>query len=913
MSFTLMSLQASISVVLPAAGTLRITDPASTLSTIADSRWSAGFTTYSWGALVVWVLLLIALQAITWPLVRRMFTRLPDRGWAFARPISILLGGLLVWYPTSLGVTSFNTITSIIAMVLLAAVCWLLVRRISISPGELTWRQNPIAVTAEWVFWLTFLFFVLLRSVNPDSWHPFWGGEKPMEFAHLNALLRADAFPPEDPWYAGGLLNYYYFGTFLVANLIRITGIPAEIAFNLATPLFPAMLAAAAFSLCAGFGKRLTASNFGAVLAGLSGAFFVQFAGNMIVATRLWDRAVNKVTSPQPFVYWVWEPTRAIPDPAKQINITEFPYFSALYADLHPHVIAMPYTLLVVALAWQIAASWRTIPLIFVRKQLNPAHQLEILAPFTLIGIVIGALWMTNAWDMPMAVAIAVLGLMMMTIRVPSFLERVGIVLGGTLLIGLIAIITAFPFNREFESLYGEIGFTTDTTPLVALESHLGVQQIICTLGAIVLLGYVRRAAVENIILLRSLGAATVAGLILQWGFRDQQEMVIYRLAEFLVILGLVGIWTNIAWQSADEPNDFNIPVTWLQAASIVAMTSTIWLLVIDREVLALYLGIGLSAAIVWVGLERQSARFVAALIAAGTLLGAALEVVYLVDDLDGGTWYRMNTVFKFYNQIWNLLGLASGVIVGIAIWRLLVWEEPVGRRISRPVASLPQASVVKLTAAIALPLMALMGTYLLVATPVRLDQRFGDGGQVTLNAYSWMEYGDISMERYNDEGVLVPSDPLEFAGDLEAINWLNENISGTPVIAEAAFGEYRCFGSRYSMGTGLPAVVGWVRHERQQRVADDLPTRLAEMRSFYTDADATIEDKRAFLDRYNVEYVVLGETERRYPTIGDTGNCIDTGNANAIAIIESMEGADLEIVFQNDSTTIYRVIRDNN
>ncbi len=909
MSITSMSLQA---LTFPAAFTSRV-ESAETLHSMADARWSADFSSYSWGAVALWVLLLIALQAISWPLVRRMFSRLPDRGWAFARPISILLGGLLVWYPASFGLIDFSTVWSIIGMLVVAAVSWLLVRRISLSPGERHWRLNPIAVTAEWVFWLTFTLFLLLRSLNPDSWHPFWGGEKPMEFAHLNAILRADSFPSADPWYAGGVLNYYYFGTFLVANLIKITGIPAEIAFNLATPLFPAMLAAAAFSICAGFGKRLTSSNFGAGLAGLAGVFFVQFAGNMIVATRLWDRAINKVTSPQPFVYWVWEPTRAIPDPARQINITEFPYFGALYADLHPHVIAMPYTLMVIALAWQIAASWRTVPLMFVRKRINMSHQLEILAPFALIGVVIGSLWMMNAWDMPMAVAIAVLGLTLMSIRVPSLLERFGIIAGGTVVIGIIAFITAFPFNREYESLYGDIGFTTDSTPLVALQSHLGAQLVICTLGAIVLLGYVRRAAVANVMLLRALGVAVVSGLILQWGFRGDHESLIYRIGEVLVVIGIVGIWTNIAWQSADEPNDFGIPVTWLQALSIVAMASSIWLLVFDYDSLALYLGIGLSAAVIWAGLERQSARFVAALIAAATLLGATLEIVYLVDDLNGSPWYRMNTIFKFYNQIWNLLGLACGVIVGIAIWRLLVWEEPITRRISRPAASLTQSSAIKLTAAISLPLMALMTTYVLVATPIRLDQRFGDGDQVTLNAYSWMEYGTVDTVAFNEEGEPINSPPLEYDDDLHAINWINENIDGTPVIAEAAIGEYRCFGSRYSVSTGLPAVIGWARHQNQQRPANDLTARVAEMRAFYTSSEAAAADKRAFLDRYDVEYVIVGQMERLYPTIGDGGECVVSGNEDAIETIESMEGTDLEIVYENEGTTIYRVIRDSN
>jgi uncharacterized membrane protein len=391
-----------------------------------------------------------------------------------------------------------------------------------------------------------------------------------------------------------------------------------------------------------------------------------------------------------------------------------------------------------------------------------------------------------------------------------------------------------------------------------------------------------------------------VVGLLLQW-IASSSDGALHGLAEAMVVLGLVGIWTNIAWQSADEPNDFDIPASWLQSFAVAAMSASVMLVIFNRDALALYLGIGLSAVIVWVGLERQSARFIAALIAGATLLGAALELVYLVDDLDGSRWYRMNTIFKFYNQIWNLLGISCGVIVGIVIWRLLVWQEPVDRLSPRPAASNTDNRAVKLTAAISLPLMALLGTYMLVATPVRLDQRFGDGGDVTLNAYSWMEYGEVPM---------LNAPALQFADDLKAINWINEHIPGTPTIVEAAFGTYRCYGSRYSINTGLPAVIGWVRHERQQRAAPDLDAREGAVRDFYTNADTDVAAKQAFLDTYNVDYVVVGQMERQYPSI--SGNdCISQGNPEAIAMIESMGGDELEVAFQNDTTTIYRVVRD--
>src|SRR3712207_6950561 len=55
---------------------------------------------------------------------------------------------------------------------------------------------------------------------------------------------------------AQGFINYYYYGLYLVAFCLKLTGIPSEIAFNLAQPTAIALLASAGYSVAAALGRR---------------------------------------------------------------------------------------------------------------------------------------------------------------------------------------------------------------------------------------------------------------------------------------------------------------------------------------------------------------------------------------------------------------------------------------------------------------------------------------------------------------------------------------------------------------------------------------------------------------------------------------------------------------------------------
>lgn len=877
---------------------LTFDQPVGELPIVDDARWSAGLTWNSWGAFLVWIALMIVLHAVSWPIARRVFTRLPDRGWAFSRLITLLVAGYAVWLFASIHLISFRAIWAAVAVAGLGAISLIVRRRVPLGERETPIHRNPIAISGETIFWAVFGIFLIFRLINPDSYHPYWGGEKAMEFAHLNGILRSAHFPPVDPWYAGGYINYYYYGTYLVAFLIKLTGIPVEIAFNLAQPTFPALLASASFSMTAAIGRRITGSTFGAFVCGILGMFFVQFAGNMMAAARILEQAFDDPGPVDNWGYFVWDPSRAIP-----FTITEFPYFGALYADLHPHVIAMPFTILIVALAWQLTSAWRAIPLMVVGRSIGGRGFMSVIAPLVLSALAVGSLFMINAWDMPLFAILVGVAIFMLTAGVPGVLRRAVMTAGVVAGTGLLAFLMTIPFNMHYVALFGEIDSVRDQTPFLALQTHLGAQLLLVTFGIAALM--LPRSSFSRATQVAIGVAAPLLlffFLFLQWqANRTGAESA--RLAAYGVIAIVAGIWLLSAWSAGAATPDASMAKRIVQTGVPIITIVVLVLMAVDRPVLALYIGMGLPAGLLWLILPRPSERFLALIVAAATLLGACLEVVFLVDNLAGTDFYRMNTVFKFYNQVWNLLDIATGVVVGHAIWHAFAYTDEPADRHGGASTHHPPRTWTWLTAAMAAPILLASIAYPVTATPVRLDTRFTGGTDLTLNAYAWMEYGEIPL--YSQEGQEL--EPLRYNEDLEAITWLNENVHGSPVIAEAAFGAYRCNGSRYAIATGLPAVIGWVNHQTQQRTADDLWARESALRELYTTPDAAKQEQ--IIDQYHVGYVIVGYTERHYPSIGN--GCVDTGSPEAIETLESLEGQRLEAVFESGETTIYRVIRD--
>ncbi len=333
------------------------------------------------GQTLAWWALSSLLGLMAWPLAWRVFSRLPDRGYGFSRALGILIAGYALWSGASVGVLRNDLGGALGAVVLLGALgAWSAAGR---WRECLSWARGHLRtlLTMEVLFLVAFAAWAFVRANNPE----ITATEKPMELAFLNAILRSDSFPPADPWLSGYAISYYYFGYVLLALLARLTGTASGVAFNLGNALWFGLSVLGAYSLL----YNLLALRPGRPpwAAALLGPVFVVISGNLEglldmlharhlfwsvtaegpLTSRFWTwLGIQDLSQPPggaaawlPTRYlWWWRASRVVHDvnlAGSTIEvIDEFPFFSFLLADNHPHLLALPFILLAIGFALQV-------------------------------------------------------------------------------------------------------------------------------------------------------------------------------------------------------------------------------------------------------------------------------------------------------------------------------------------------------------------------------------------------------------------------------------------------------------------------------------------------------------------------------------------------------------------------------
>ncbi len=199
-------------------------------------------------SVILWYLSVFLLGLFIYPVLRLALPGLSDRGYPLARTAGMLVLSYVVWLAGSGGIPfSRLTISVVIALIALLGSLLAFNQRQELALELRQKRRYYLLIEA--LFLAFFIFDLLIRLGNPDLWHPYKGGEKPMDFSYFNAVLKSTTFPPYDPWFAGGYLNYYYYGFVFVGVLVKWLGIAPAVAYNLILPTIFAMIAMGAFSL----------------------------------------------------------------------------------------------------------------------------------------------------------------------------------------------------------------------------------------------------------------------------------------------------------------------------------------------------------------------------------------------------------------------------------------------------------------------------------------------------------------------------------------------------------------------------------------------------------------------------------------------------------------------------------------
>ena len=825
---------------------------------------------------MVWYLFIGVLGLLVYPITRLAFSGLADFGYPLSRTTGLVLLAYLVWLGGSYRIPFERWYIVLVILILAIAGIGLgYYQRVELLRE---WREkHKYFLLIEGIALAAFLFVLMIRLGNPDLWHPWKGGEKPMDFSYFNAVIKSTSFPPYDPWFAGGYLNYYYYGFVIVAVVVKFLGIVPAFAYNLILPTIFTLIVLGAF--CIGWnlrqhGRIITAgaAALGVALLGNLGTWRMFWRGfQMIIAPNgdietlpagltstiiRWGWALRgfvRVLSGEALPYgtadWYWIPSRAIAALGDVEPITEFPFFTVLYADPHAHLYAIPIAIL--ALGWCISVvlgrGWicehadGTRHFSFLRASIS-----------VLLGaLVVGTLRPTNTWDFPTYLALGLLATIYALWRCTQ--EQILVFPPRTLFsvsswlpfcMPILLGILAFAFYQPFAQWFGQAYTTIDIwrgarTPLADYLTHWGIFLFLI----------VAWMAVESIDWMASTPLSSLRKLT---PYKNWIFGYVLTLAFLTILLGIKGGEAGITQSMSSDVAGLIFPgveVAWLA----IPLAGWVGVLILRP------------------GMQHIK-RAVLFLTGTGLFLTVFVEVFTLHGDVG-----RMNTVFKFYLQTWVFFAVAAAAGLG---WTLDYINT------KRTITTTPGLNWVPFWQ-LGVVLLGLAGLlYPVMAIPAKMKDRMAPIAPHTLDGMDYMQYAITSEQGVDIDG----------SEDYWAIRWMLDNIQGSPVIVEANTPEYR-WGSRFSIYTGLPGVVGWNWHQRQQRglVSNEWVTeRVDQVGLFYqTDsADSAI----AFLKKYDVQYIVVGQLERAYYP----GDGLDK--------FEEWDGIFWKEVYREGKTAIYQV-----
>jgi YYY domain-containing protein len=770
------------------------------------------------------------------PLWFRFARGLPSRGYALARAAGILLIGFVYW-----ALNIFGALQNTPGSVLFVAAFLFVVGLIS----YFTWREREpilpwlrdnirLIVMTELIFAVAFLSWSFFRALNPDQ----ASTEKPMEIAFLSASRRSAQFPPNDPWMSGYAISYYHFGYILISMFANLSGVATGLAFGMASSFLFALTAVGSFGVAYDLvASRLGKPSLSAHLVGLLAVVLVLLMGNLGAATIEWPYQTRSLPDayfqfmdikgrdmsgqtdcpptgvfPPTCGWWWFNLTRIVRD--RQLNgspeeiIDEFPMFSFVLSDIHPHVLSLPFVFLALGMMLNLVLGKRG------------AHPWE----FLIYAICIGGLIFLNTWDavfLGLLIGAEALRRLIRngtgSLTSDDWLRLVGFAALTAVTVGLLY----FPFFVSFRSQAG--GFVPNLIYPTRFQQFLvmfGTFAFIVTSFALV--EAFRAGARFNGALARNIILYLVIGAVA------------------LIVIAVIGAWAvpdirYAVFKVVDESGGILGVLPAVLSRRLVALPTLLFLgLLVYLVIGRLFARAPRKEQTRHIITYQPATGFALLLVGAGAAFALLPEFAYIRDNFST----RINMIFKLYYQAWAVWGVASAY----AVWSLL-----------REAGEFQIPAAARRVFALVALILVCAG---LIYTPAAIYSRMiNDGGH------------GAGLGRLTLDGsyTIVGSDD-----DLQVIACLEKEVKGDQSSLVEAMGEvaYNPRYGRVSALSGIPTLLGWPNHERQWRgntYDKTAGSRLDDISRLYNTTDWN--EVQGIVKKYDIRYIFVGQTERQQYT----------------------------------------------
>lgn len=900
-----------------------------------------------------WAAILYLLGSIAFVLLFPITAYLPDRGYGISKIIGLALFAWISWFLASVGIMPVSKMQGVFVLAGLLLIAAFILRGYGKAMREFLSQKWISLIGLEILFLAIWGIFLIIRMNHPAA----IGGEKPMNMAFINAVYRAETFPPEDPWICGYPVNYYYYGQAIFSLAGRFAGLPPEYLFNIGGTCVTGLAALAIFSLAFALSRKIWVSLFATYLSCFAGHFlsylnFVKFElqrnnrlaeGASIgvrdcisafypIVLQMWHAILyytgfaspEIVESFRQFNYnqLFWDASRVIPNTVAN----EFPYWTHLFLDFHAHMLVIPFTFAFMVLLYNYFA------------QPRDTFRLGTMAGTTFfLGLLFGTVICTNTWDLP-ALGIALLLITAVkfyreadwfgkpAIRpgttTPDSLHRfLQFPIAPVIAIAAFSVFMFIPFHTHFISRVNSVGVMTEGNTLIT--TYLGFwSHLLLPIGAAAILFVVARAD----------GRASIKRAML--------------FTVFFIISVATAIWiTHTHPFYHPQPN----PLSFRFFAILGTILLIVWIF----------------SLVMWWRIQQFKYKLVSLLVFAILALDVLTLIAHSAITSPWFTWYTQfysSNPFHFpptrdpnFPLNYSIVGLFLPILL---VFFLMLWRR----------AQSPEFAFACLLAVLGLGLSLGIEVFYIKEYWTEPTHRWNTVFKFNLQVWHylsiaaamscvwvWKKIEEISRQAGRWFGyavkldflfvmilVLLPTLPFavlapvlatkasgynsdlrepkptldglawlrkENNGSYKAVQWCNRFLAGRPHIAEIS---YRHGGdhARFSSYTGLPAIIGWPHHtrERMHYVNYQIDQRVYDMERIYTSTDP--QEVFRLAGQYDLQYLVFGQIERETQR-GDQNNLPPLGNAG-LKRIEGMGGI-FQLIYRNEDTSLFQINRSLN